>query len=76
MEIFMIAEIDGGPAPGLFSLNRGAEAHSEYGRQRTEKLKYFHYLLANGAGTPHITGIEFDLGRSAVSFGVPPFSHG
>jgi len=38
--------------------------------------KYFLQPLANGARTPHITGIEFDLGRSAVSLGVPPFSHG
>ena len=60
----------------LFSLNQGAEAHSMYVRQRTEKWKYFHFLLANGARTPHIGGIEFDLGRSAVSLGVPPFSHG
>jgi hypothetical protein len=40
------------------------------------RQKYFLQTLANGVRTPHISGIEFDLGRSAVSLGVPPFSHG
>ncbi len=29
--------------------------------------KYFIQPLANGARTPHISGIEFDLGQSAAS---------